>query len=208
MRSDLKFNFFMTILGLSALILTVVTCVSVFSEADGDPVTDNLAYTIVIDAGHGGIDGGVIGTKSGVKESDLNLKVARELYGLLKENGFNVIMTRTDENGLYGDTSRGFKRRDMLARKEIINRAAPDLVVSIHMNFYSASYRRGAQVFFQKGSAAGKNFADAMQTALNRRLDQIISTSRATFSSAANPPRPRLSLNAAFFPIPTTKSSS
>ena len=172
MRSDLKFNFFMTILGLSALILTVVTCVSVFSEADGDPVTDNLAYTIVIDAGHGGIDGGVIGTKSGVKESDLNLKVARELYGLLKENGFNVIMTRTDENGLYGDTSRGFKRRDMLARKEIINRAAPDLVVSIHMNFYSASYRRGAQVFFQKGSAAGKNFADAMQTALNRRLDQ------------------------------------
>jgi len=103
MRSDLKFNFFMTILGLSALILTVVTCVSVFSEADGDPVTDNLAYTIVIDAGHGGIDGGVIGTKSGVKESDLNLKVARELYGLLKENGFNVIMTRTDENGLYGD---------------------------------------------------------------------------------------------------------
>lgn len=166
----LRFNLIVTLLGLFSLVMTVVTCRAVFGADESHSVTDNFAYTIVIDAGHGGIDGGVTGAKTGVRESDLNLKVALELQTLLLENGFNVVMTRTGEGGLYGTTDKGFKRRDMLARKAIISKAKADLVVSVHMNFYSASYRHGAQVFYQSGSSNEKNFAEIMQLSLNKKL--------------------------------------
>lgn len=168
----MRFNITMAILGIVAVILTGVTLGMVFSQENGNIVTDNYGYCIVIDAGHGGIDGGVTGVKSGVKESDLNLMISKQLYELFKSNGFNVVMTRSTVDGLYGDTSKGFKRRDMEARRKIIEEAKADLVISIHMNSYSASYRHGAQVFYQKNKANGKNFADVMQSVLNKKLNQ------------------------------------
>ena len=133
------------------------------------------ALCIVIDAGHGGIDGGAIGTTTKVKESDLNLSVAYELKECFENAGFTVVMTRENENGLYGTATDGFKRRDMNKRKQIINGARPLAVVSIHMNKTSLSSRRGAQVCCQKGEDGSLTLANFIQHNLNEYVNTIYS---------------------------------
>lgn len=126
---------------------------------------------IVVDAGHGGADGGVTGKRTGVKESDLNLKVAKLLGEYLKSGGYTVIYTRhNDAMHTYPGVSNK-KRADMFKRGDIINSAKPAATVSIHMNFYSASTRRGAQVFFDRSSESGRRLAGTVQDVLNRELN-------------------------------------
>lgn len=128
--------------------------------------TSLVDFTVVIDAGHGGMDGGVVGS-DGTKEAELNLAYANTLGEKFATAGFNVVYTRRDANGLYGLPTRGFKRRDMLARKAIVDNARPNLVISVHMNKYSDARRSGAQVFYQQGNADGKLFADSLQACFN-----------------------------------------
>ena len=79
---------------------------------------------VVIDAGHGGIDAGVYGVNTAVKESDINLDIAKKLRGRFVNAGFECVMTRTTNGGLYGNTSKGFKMRDMQQRRRSIGGAA------------------------------------------------------------------------------------
>ena len=144
------------------LCLTVFLCVRQFSTAD----TSLIDFTVVIDAGHGGIDGGVVGV-DGVKESSLNLAYSKTLGEIFEKSGFNVVYTRTTEGGLYGLPTKGFKLRDMQARKKTIDGARPDLVISVHMNKFSQSYRRGPQVFYQEGKESGQALADSLQRVFN-----------------------------------------
>lgn len=123
--------------------------------------------TIVIDAGHGGIDNGVQGVSTGTDESDLNLAIARILKGNFINAGFNCVMTRTTEAGLYDSTEKGFKARDMQKRKQIITESNADMVISIHQNFCPLPSKRGGTVFFDKSSATGKKLATFIQTELN-----------------------------------------
>ena len=120
-------------------------------------------HTIVIDAGHGGIDGGATGVKTGVDESTLNLEYAQSLQKLCQNFGFNVVMTRSDMNGLYAVTASNKKRSDMERRRQIIENANADVIVSLHMNSYPLPSAHGAQVFYAKGAEAGKALADSVQ---------------------------------------------
>ena len=122
---------------------------------------------IVLDAGHGGIDGGVTGIKTGEKESDINLSLTFALQKELKERGFAVALTRKTSEGLYDTTARGFKKRDMQKRREIIEREKPLLVISIHQNFYSSQKERGGQVFYGDNHPKSKVLATLLQNALN-----------------------------------------
>jgi len=122
---------------------------------------------IVIDAGHGGIDGGVSGINTGLKESDINLKIALKLSEKLRSRGFETALTRKTKEGLYDTTAKGFKRRDMARRKEIIERESPALLLSVHQNYYSSSLERGGQVFYLKGDEADKTLASNLQGRLN-----------------------------------------
>lgn len=131
-------------------------------------VSEESGAVVVIDAGHGGADGGVTGVNSGVKESDLNLVMARLVGEYLESGGFEVVFTRKGKGGLYRDTDRDKKRTDMLRRGELIRRVSPAAVVSIHMNTFSSSSRRGAQVFFDASSEGGRALAEVMQDRLNR----------------------------------------
>lgn len=121
-------------------------------------------YTIVIDAGHGGIDGGVVGSQ-GVKESDINLKMANILQEELESQGYGVVMTRTTKEALNN-----VKRLDMQARKDIIVKANPIAVISLHVNKFSDSSRRGAQVFYDD-TGIGKDFAMSMQNRINQNIN-------------------------------------
>ena len=136
---------------LITIILCIAVCavcvgggIGIAAAASGKPAARPL---IVVDPGHGGIDYGVTG-QGGTKESEFNLEMSRTLAELLEGAGFSVVMTRTDENGLYGDADDNFKKADMAARKKIIQDSAPDLVISIHANKFPGEDRRGAQVFF------------------------------------------------------------
>ena len=122
---------------------------------------------VVIDAGHGGIDGGVTGRTTGARESEINLAIAFKLCGVLQEIGFDVVMTRKTEGGLYDTTAKGFKKRDMQRRKEIILDAAPRMVISIHQNYYPSQGQRGAQVFYTENYQPSALLATQIQAQLN-----------------------------------------
>lgn len=125
------------------------------------------SLTVVIDAGHGGVDAGVRGIATDIKESEINLAISRYLRGYFVDAGFNVVMTRKTQGGLYGTSTSGFKMRDMKKRKEIIENAAADMVISVHQNFCPIPSRRGATVFFNPASECGTELADCIQSSLN-----------------------------------------
>lgn len=125
-------------------------------------------FVVVLDAGHGGRDNGVIGVKSGMKEKELNLIIVKMVEDHLTKAGIKVVLTRKNDDALYGGVKSGFKLEDMKRRKEIINEAMPDAVISIHMNrFPSDSSRRGAQTFFENMSQSSKALAETLQASLN-----------------------------------------
>ena len=155
------------ILGFVSLVLAVVITFGVCFFALSKTAATASRLTVVIDAGHGGIDGGVTGKITKIKESDINLAISRYLQEEFENAGFSVVQTRPTEAGLYGTTAKGHKKRDMKKRSEIIHAAAPALVISVHQNFFSLSSSRGAHVFYRKDSAPSHALAAAIQSQFN-----------------------------------------
>lgn len=158
------------IIGLIVVALTVSLCLAVTATVTSAYSVLKTGITVVIDAGHGGADGGVVGVTTSVKESDVNLSIARSLKHFLKTKGYDVVMTRTTTDGLYGMTTKNRKLKDMQERKKIIENANADLVVSIHCNSYPRADQTGAQVFYAPGSVDGKQKAEVMQSVLKDTL--------------------------------------
>lgn len=158
---------FMKIIGAAGLTLLLSTYVALLCVRTRAAASPSDRFTVVIDAGHGGIDGGVSGITTGVKESELNLDIARKLKTKFDKSGAKTVMTRKTEAGLYGIYSKGFKRRDMQKRKQITLNAKADVFVSIHLNYYSSPLRRGAQVFYKIDEEKSKSLADIVQAELN-----------------------------------------
>ena len=130
-------------------------------------------WTILIDPGHGGYDGGARARDSGVWEKVINLDVALQVEKSLAAQGASVIMTRREDVDLCSadrPASQTKKRQDMLARVEMAVSAKVDMVLSIHMNEYRARGESGPQVFYRQGSDAGRLLAGCMQEALIDRL--------------------------------------
>ena len=139
---------------------------------------------------------------SGIKESDLNLEYAYALKQRLDTLGFKTVMTRTDKGGLYGLATKGFKRRDMNVRKDIISSAQADLVVSVHMNRYSSASRYGAQVFFQSGDELSANFANCIQKSLNILTGLKLSALKGDFFICKCAPVPSVIVECGFLSNP------
>lgn len=151
------------------LSIFIFSCVFVgvkVSQPTGVYDVPNSKYTIVIDAGHGGIDGGSVGAKTGVVESNLNLQYAYNLARQFNQMGISCVLTRTDENGLYEKGAKSLKKSDMLKRKGIIDKTNPNLVISIHMDSFALSSTSGAQTYYKKGSDSGRMLAEKIQKQL------------------------------------------
>ena len=159
-----------SIIIISVLLITLFTFILCFGALSLKPIDDVSVKTIkiVLDAGHGGIDGGVVGVKSGVKESQLNLSVVKKLETYFISSGMKVKLTRNSDAGLYGVATKNLKRKDMEKRRDIINEFQPNIVISIHMNKYSLSTRRGAQVFYKKNDERAKILASSIQKSFNK----------------------------------------
>ncbi len=139
-----------------------------------------VPLTMVIDAGHGGMDSGA-SAKDGTSEKDINLAIAKALAKQAEDYGIRVVLTRETEDGLYAQDNAGgrwSKVDDLKERKRIMEDANPDLVISIHLNsFISDSAVRGAQVFYASGGTSeqeeeSKGLAEEMQKVLNEKANE------------------------------------
>ena len=124
------------------LIITYIVPVNTFASDNSDKV-------ILIDPGHGGIDGGAK-SKTGTIEKDINLQISLKLRDNLEEKGYKVYMTRDEDEGLYqkGNTVREKKREDLNRRVEMKKETECDIFVSIHQNMLPQSKCYGAQVWY------------------------------------------------------------
>ncbi len=164
-------------LGFAGILLSVALTFGVCFFALSRTAAEAQRLTVVLDAGHGGVDGGVVGIGTGVKESDVNLAITRMLQAKFEDLGFRVVLTRKTEAGLYGLATPGYKRRDMERRAAIIGSETPSLVISVHQNFFSLSSRRGAQVFFRETNPLSVRLAADIQSALNGMPECVKQTS-------------------------------
>ena len=170
-----------TLFALALSLVLLLSCSFALSAASAAAVPAN-APCIVLDAGHGGVDPGVVGRTTGEKESDVNLKIVQKLQKLFSDAGFRVVLTRKNAGGLYGLSTKGYKRRDMEERRRIIREAEPDFVLSVHQNtFPSDTSRRGGQVFFREGSAAGEALAVSIHARLNALGGRSVSALKGDF---------------------------
>ena len=138
------------------------------------PVTPAVSQTTpVLDAGHGGEDGGAV-SDSGVAESGINLQITRRLYEILRLLGHPSVMTRTGDNAVYDDTAvtlREKKASDLKNRVALVNETPNAVLLSIHQNSLPASRRvHGAQAFHAR-TEGSEALAESVQVALNAAVN-------------------------------------
>jgi N-acetylmuramoyl-L-alanine amidase len=149
------------------------------------PTRGHLDQTVFVDAGHGGLDPGVVGTtRSGraVLEKDATLSVASRLTVLLRADGFGVVMARTKDTTVtklaagdsnYGAITYSGVHRDLAARAECANAAGADVLISIHFDGFSDPSVGGTETFYDSArpfAAANRRLASSLQSALVARL--------------------------------------
>ena len=137
-------------------------------NGQNESFSDGLS--IVIDAGHGGIDPGKVGINDAL-EKDINLALALKLRDKFSQDSIRIILTRDSDTGLYSEGSTNKKAEDMQTRCKIISDASPIFTVSLHQNSYPSPEVCGAQVFYFGQSQDGKKLADMIQDSLISNVD-------------------------------------
>lgn len=166
----IKFCIFTIVLSLSAVFLW-----GIFNYGKKNKTEETAKYespypTVIIDAGHGGEDGGA-SSDSGTKEKDLNLDVALYLGEMLSSGGVNVVYTRVDDRMLYKEYKKGsLKMQDLKNRVAVSLENENSIFVSIHMNRYSQPKYKGLQVFYSKNSDKSIELANSIQSSVKEYL--------------------------------------
>lgn len=130
------------------------------------------SFTVVLDAGHGGEDGGAV-SASGILEKDINLSVACLVRDLLEANGISVVMTRETDELLYdrnADYQGRKKALDLAARREITEQTENAVFVSIHMNAYPQTQYHGLQVWYSPNHDGSREIAEEIQSTVASTL--------------------------------------
>ncbi|MEG0381493.1 MAG: N-acetylmuramoyl-L-alanine amidase, partial [Kurthia sp.] len=133
---------------------------------------------IVLDAGHGGMDGGA--SSGEVIEKDITLAIAKKVERQLTRLGAEVVLTRKTDGDVISEhasneqylTNRERKKQDIFLRESLVKEHEPDLFVTIHANAIPNAKWRGAQVFFHKdGHPNSELLAKAVQQSLRDTLE-------------------------------------
>ncbi len=127
---------------------------------------------IIIDAGHGGFDGGAVAA-DGTPEKDINLMIAEKLAAILRFHGYTVIMTRTEDKGTETDPSAAIadrKKSDMRERLRVMEENPDALFISIHLNKFTTSIPHGAQVFYSPNDPESRTLGLSLQETIKRLL--------------------------------------
>lgn len=176
----LSFVIFSLVLAIIGSVLLFISIrVQKSSDVPKAPPTEEAPFpkvsckmSVVIDAGHGGEDGGTSG-KNGVVEKELNLKIAFKLRDILEEKGAEVILTREEDILLY-DRNVDFKGRkkslDLRARLDIAKNNPNSVFISLHMNSFPDEKYNGLQVWYSGNDSRSKILADDIQSSVKNAL--------------------------------------
>ena len=167
----LEFAIFCIISALISLIFIIPMLDFSFPLPNGEDAVTLSGVTVVIDAGHGGEDGGCEG--NGLVEKDLNLEISLLLAELLKKEGVSVVLTRDTDILLYDPNSdyEGKKKaQDVRRRLEIAQNCINPVLVSIHMNYFAQTQSSGLQVWYSKNDARGRILANLIQSNVKSAL--------------------------------------
>lgn len=121
--------------------------------------------TVIIDAGHGGPDGGT-SADDGTLEKDINLQIAHKLNAVLQSMGIETVMIRTEDISIHDESSETIRQKkvsDLRNRLDIMNNTDDAIFVSIHQNHFSNSKYSGAQVFYSKNNPLSKKLAESIR---------------------------------------------
>ena len=173
MKNRIRYVSLLPVYGILLLLLLSVTIGgSRVITALSENAPANIKYTVVVDAGHGGVDGGATSC-TGVLESQFNLEIATKLNDLFNLLGINTVMIRNTDYSVYteGETIAQKKVSDLKERVRIVNNTENCLLVSIHQNHFSDERYSGAQVFYAptEGSQA---LAKSMQKTFIETINQ------------------------------------
>lgn len=130
------------------------------SSADVDK-----SYKVIIDAGHGGFDGGAV-SSDGTVEKDINLAIAKQVSDILRLNGVEVIMTRISDTGTEDDPNQSIavrKKSDLYNRLSIMDENPDAVFVSIHLNKFTTSAASGTQVFYSPDFKDARDLGECIQ---------------------------------------------
>ena len=156
----------------------------------------NKKPQIILDAGHGGFDGGAVADDD-TAEKDINLNICLALEGILKQNGYDVIMTRsedisTEDQNIKPGTSR--KKSDLSNRLTLMSEYPDSLFVSIHLNKFTTSAASGSQVFYSGNCEDSKLLGEYIQGSIisllqpeNKRVNKKATSSTYLLYNATVP---------------------
>jgi N-acetylmuramoyl-L-alanine amidase len=168
----LSFSFRFILLSLLIALAALVFC-RLFTYFNGSDSTvsgilavnavSNANKTVIIDAGHGGVDGGAVGINN-VLEKDLTLDIAQILNELFTSAGYDVIMSRTDDRMLYDDSANGKRKMQDLKNRVLLAKENPDSVfVSIHMNSFPQEKYSGTQIYYSPNTPESGDMAQIIR---------------------------------------------
>ena len=135
------------------------------------PVSNKV---VILDAGHGKPDEGASGS-TGTTEESINLAITKKVQKLLEQSGSIVILTRSDENGIYNQDENSLRNKkvsDIKNRVKIGNESSADIFVSIHLNKIEQSQYYGWQTFFKQNNERSKKLAQNIQQSLNESIQK------------------------------------
>lgn len=154
-----------------SLVFVFIMSSFIYNSYQKSMVTSVTSNVIVIDPGHGGEDGGAVGV-TGIKEKDLNLKIALKLKEKLLNSGINVVMTReTDIMLCDKNQQKKRKRTDFDNRIKIAQNYNNAIFISIHMNYFEDNSQSGAQIFYSKNNPESKEIASILREELKNSLN-------------------------------------
>lgn len=195
-RRCLVYCLFMTLIG-----IVCGTFIMISSYAGNYVKGDTLS--VIVDAGHGLPDGGAVGI-SGSVEQEINLDIALKLQEILEAKGVRVIMTRTDENGLWEDEDDSIRKKkvtDMHKRLDIMKNSDAHLFISIHMNSFPNHSASGLRIFYAPNHEEIKPLAENIQARIkditNANIN-IVKTADKSLFLMKNPPIPAILVECGF----------
>jgi len=154
------------VLALAVLLFIIFTQGGTVGLTGAQPVKDTV---IIIDPGHGGVDGGAVGV-AGTVEKRVNLEISLRLRDIFTAAGYTVIMTRDTDCSIHdsnADTIREMKVSDLRNRLKLTELYPDSLLISIHQNTLGNSSVTGAQVFYSPNDPESMTLAQSIQDSFN-----------------------------------------
>ncbi len=169
MKSLIKFVPYFII---TVTIIGCVVAIALKNETTVETTAKKDSPLIIIDAGHGGKDGGAVAA-DGTEEQYINLDIAICINEILSSKGYSTLMTRTDNNSIHAPAAKTIREQkvsDLNNRLNIIESNPDCIFVSIHQNYYTESKYWGTQVFYSPNNTSSSSLADFIQSSVVTEL--------------------------------------